>query len=48
MSDIKNNQADVFQEFFNFMLQEHDLILTNTQIFEILHEANKLEDKLDE
>lgn len=38
--------ADKYQEFFNFMMQEHNLILTISEMNEILLEAKKLEDKL--
>lgn len=38
--------ADKYQEFFNFMSQEHDLILTIEQMDEILSEAQKLVKKL--
>jgi hypothetical protein len=40
--------AKTYQEFFNFMNQEHDLILTVEQMDEILYEARKLEQKLNE
>ena len=40
--------ADTYQEFFNFMNQEHDLILTVEQMDEILYEARILDQKLNE
>jgi hypothetical protein len=33
--------ADKYQEFFNFMSQEHDLILTIEQMDEIIFEAER-------
>ena len=43
---INTEIADKYQEFFNFMSQEHNLILTIEQMQEILSEAQKLESKL--
>lgn len=40
--------ADKYQEFFNFMNQEHGLILTISEMDEILHESQKLIKKLKE
>lgn len=40
--------ANVYQEFFNFMNQEHDLILTIEEMDEILWEARILDKKLNE
>ncbi len=34
--------ADKYQDFFNFMNQEHGLILTISQMDEILYESKKL------
>jgi len=39
-------QSDPFQEFFSFMHQTHGLILTNGEMWDILHEAEKLQEKL--
>lgn len=36
------------QRFFEFMIQEHDVILTHTQILEIIDEARILQKTLDE
>jgi hypothetical protein len=35
-----------FQEFFSFMSYTHGLILTNGQMWDILHEIEKLQEKL--
>jgi hypothetical protein len=35
-----------FQEFFSFMSQTHGLILTNGEMWDILHEIEKLQEKL--
>ena len=35
-----------YQEFFEFMIQEHDIILTIDQMDNIRREAIKLNDKL--
>jgi hypothetical protein len=39
-------ETDPFQEFFSFMHQEHGLILTNGQMWDILNEIEKLQEKL--
>lgn len=44
--DIQREIADKYQDFFNFMNQEHDLILTIEEMDEILHEALKLNENL--
>lgn len=36
------------QRFFEFMIQEHDVILTHTEIFDILNEAKILQKTLNE
>lgn len=46
MRDIQREIADKYQEFFNFMNQEHNLILTIEQMDEIVFEAQKLVKKL--
>ena len=38
--------ADRYQEFLNFMSQEHDLTLTISEMDEIVSEAQKLVEKL--
>lgn len=38
--------ADQYQDFFNFMSQEHDLILTISEMEEIRFEVEKLNEKL--
>lgn len=44
MTDIEI--AAKYQDFFNFMYQEHGLILTISEIQEIVFEADKLKEKL--
>jgi len=43
---IDTELADKYQEFFNFMNQEHNLILTVSEMNEIIYEANKLQEQL--
>jgi len=42
MSSVAKETADKYQDFFNFMNQEHGLILTISEMNEILEEAQKL------
>lgn len=42
MRDIQKEIADKYQEFFNFMNQEHELILTIEEMDEIVFEAQRL------
>ena len=46
MTYVNTEIADKYQEFFNFMKQEHDLILTIEQMDEIVFEAQRLVKKL--
>ncbi len=46
MTYVNTEIADKYQEFFNFMNQEHDLILTIEQMDEIVFEAQRLVKKL--
>lgn len=46
MRHIQKETADKYQEFFNFMSQEHNLILTIEQMDEIVFEAQRLVKKL--
>ena len=39
-------QTDDFEEFFSFMVETHGLILTNGEMWDILHEIEKLQEKL--
>ena len=39
-------ETDPFQDFFSFMHQTHGLILTNGEMWDILHEIEKLQEKL--
>ena len=43
---VNTEIADKYQEFFNFMSQEHELTLTIEQMDEIVSEAQKLAKKL--
>lgn len=43
---MEKETADKYQEFFNFMSQEHDLILTIEEMDEIVFEAQRLIEKL--
>ena len=42
MTYVNRELADKYQEFFNFMSQEHGLILTKSEMDEILSESKKL------
>ena len=44
--NIPKTIADKYQNFFNFMNQEHDLILTIDEMNEIVSEVEKLKEKL--
>ena len=46
--DIVREIADKYQDFFNFMIQEHDLILTIDEMNEIVSEVEKLKKKFDD
>lgn len=46
MGIYKKETADKYQEFFNFMSQEHDLILTIEEMDEIVFEAQRLIEKI--
>lgn len=46
MRDIQREIADKYQEFFNFMSQEHNLTLTISEMDEIVIEAQALVKKL--
>lgn len=46
MRYIQREIADDYQEFFNFLNQEHNLILTISEMAEIVFEAQKLVKKL--
>lgn len=45
MTYINTETADKYQEFFDFMNQEHDLILTIEEMDEIIFEAQRLVEK---
>lgn len=46
MGNIIREEADKYQEFFNFMSQEHDLNLTVGQMNDIVQESKRLDTKL--
>ena len=46
MTYVNRELADKYQDFFNFMNQEHNLILTKEEMDEILSEAERLVKKL--
>jgi hypothetical protein len=46
MRNIQKEIADKYQDFFNFMSQEHRLILTIEQMDEIVFESDRLVKKL--
>jgi hypothetical protein len=45
---VSTEIADIYQDFFNFFSQEHNLTLTISEMQEILSEAKKLESKLNQ
>lgn len=45
MTYVNTEIADKYQEFFDFMSQEHDLILTIEEMDEIIFEAQRLVEK---
>lgn len=47
MRNIPREIAEQYQDFFNFMSQEHDLILTCEEMDEIVFEAQRLVKKFD-
>lgn len=46
MRNLQKETAQRYQEFFNFMNKEHNLILTIQQMDEIVFEVQKLVDEL--
>lgn len=46
--EIVREMASKYQDFFNFMSQEHDLILTIDEMNEIVYEVEKLKNKFDD
>ena len=46
MTYVNRELADKYQDFFNFMNQEYNLILTKDEMDEILSEAERLVKKL--
>lgn len=47
MNKIAREQADLYQDFFNFLSQEHNLICTIEEMDEIIHEAQTFVKKFD-
>ena len=47
MNKIAREQADLYQDFFNFLSQEHNLICTMEEMDEIIHEAHIFVKKFD-
>ena len=47
MNKIAREQADLYQDFFNFLNQEHNLICTIEEMDEIIHEAQTFVKKFD-
>jgi hypothetical protein len=45
-TEIETPETDTFQEFFSFMVETHGLILTNGEMWDILNEIEKLQEKL--
>jgi hypothetical protein len=45
-TEIEKPETDPFQDFFSFMHQTHGLILTNGEMWDILNEIEKLQEKL--
>ena len=48
MSLVTTEIADMYQEFFNFMNQKHNLILTISEMDEILHKSEILIEKFNQ
>lgn len=46
MGDLIREEADKYQDFFNFMSKEHNLTLTISEMNEIVIQAQKLVDNL--
>ena len=46
--DIVKEIADKYQGFFDFMIQEHNLILTISEMDEIINESNKLQENFNQ
>ena len=47
MNKIAREQADLYQDFFNFLSQEHNLTCTIEEMDEIVHEAQTFVKKFD-
>ena len=47
MNKIVREQADLYQEFFNFLSQEHNLTCTIEEMDEIIHRAQTFVKKFD-
>ena len=47
MNKIAREQADLYQDFFNFLSQEHNLTCTIEEMDEIIYEAQTFVKKFD-
>lgn len=47
MNKIAKEQADLYQDFFNFLSQEHNLTCTIEEMDEIIHEAQTFVKRFD-
>ena len=47
MNKIAREQADLYQDFFSFLSQEHNLTCTIEEMDEIIHEAQTFVKKFD-
>ena len=47
MNKIAREKADLYQDFFNFLSQEHNLTCTIEEMDEIIHEAQAFVKKFD-
>ena len=47
MNNISREQADLYQDFFNFLNQEHNLTCTIEEMDEIIYEAQTFVKKFD-
>ena len=46
MSYVNTEWTELYDEFWDFMKQEHGLTLTDSEMYEILLEVGKLQEKL--
>lgn len=48
MENTPQKIADTYQQFFDFMVQEHNLFLTKGEMDDIIYEAQKFVEKYNE